>query len=99
MPTVHIPTSLRRWTQNQAMVQGPCGTLDHLMAALETAAPGLRSRVYDERGQIRSYIRVFVNETDIRHLDGDSTLLGERDDVFIIPAIAGGCASQAGQHR
>ena len=57
---------------------------------LGTAHPGIKERLYDENGEVRRFINIYVNEEDIRFLTGKDTPLKEGDEVSIIPAIAGG---------
>lgn len=87
---VHIPTPLRRLTGNQPEVEIEAGTVAELVQNLETAHPGIREKLLDESGEIRRYVNIYVNEEDIRFLDGAQTALKERDVVSIVPAIAGG---------
>ena len=87
---VHIPTPLRRMTQNQAEVEIEAGTVVELVENLEKAHPGIREKLLDDSGEIRRYVNIYVNEEDIRFLDGVQTALKDRDVVSIVPAIAGG---------
>ena len=87
---VHIPTPLRRLTGNQPEVEIEAGTVAELVENLEAAHPGIREKLLDESGEIRRYVNIYVNEEDIRFLDGAQTALKERDVVSIVPAIAGG---------
>lgn len=87
---VHIPTPLRRLTGNQAEVEIEAGTVAELVENLEKAHQGIREKLLDESGEIRRYVNIYVNEEDIRFLDGVQTALKERDVVSIVPAIAGG---------
>lgn len=87
---VHIPTPLRRLTGNQPEVEIEAGTVAELVQNLEAAHPGIREKLLDESGEIRRYVNIYVNEEDIRFLDGATTALKERDVVSIVPAIAGG---------
>lgn len=87
---VHIPTPLRRLTGNQPEVEIEAGTVAELVQNLEAAHPGIREKLLDESGEIRRYVNIYVNEEDIRFLDGAQTALKERDVVSIVPAIAGG---------
>ncbi len=87
---VHIPTPLRRLTGNQPEVEIEAGTVAELVQNLEVAHPGIREKLLDESGEIRRYVNIYVNEEDIRFLDGAQTALKERDVVSIVPAIAGG---------
>ncbi|MBI4341303.1 MAG: MoaD/ThiS family protein [Candidatus Omnitrophica bacterium] len=88
--TVRIPTPLQRLTNGQAEVQCEGKTVTELLADLERRHPGVKERLCDESGKLRRFVNVFVNEEDIRFLQGDQTAVKEGDDVSIIPAIAGG---------
>ena len=63
----------------------------HLIENLEKTFPGMKSRLYDETGNLRRFVNIYVNEEDIRFLKGKDTPLKEGDEVSIVPAIAGGC--------
>ena len=65
-------------------------TIDDVVADLERQFPGLKERLVDESGELRRFINIYVNEEDIRFLEGKKTALKETDIVSIVPAIAGG---------
>ncbi len=88
--TVRIPTPLQRLTNGQAEVQCEGSSVNTLLADLEKRYPGIKERICDEKGQLRRFVNIFVNEEDIRFLQGDQTAVKDGDDVSIIPAIAGG---------
>jgi len=88
---VRIPTPLRSLTKGSAEVQAKAGTVADLVESLEGQFPGLRERLVDESGELRRFINVYVNEEDVRFLQGKKTALKEGDQVSIVPAIAGGC--------
>ena len=87
---VHVPTPLRKLTGNQAEVQVEAGSVAELVDSLEGAHAGFKERLVDEEGEIRRYVNIYVNEEDIRFLDGRETILKDGDSVSIVPAIAGG---------
>lgn len=89
--TVRIPTPLQRLTQGKAEVQCQGTTVVDLLNDLEKHYPGIKERICDQQGKLRRFVNVFVNEEDIRFLQGDATAVKDGDDVSIIPAIAGGC--------
>lgn len=93
--TVRIPTPLRKLTANQADVQAEGETIASVLGNLEAAYPGIRERLCDESGNIRRFINIYVNEEDIRFLDGTATRVKEGDRVSIVPAIAGGVTISA----
>ena len=87
---VRIPTPLRSLTKGSAEVQTKADTVADLVESLEGQFPGFRERLVDEAGELRRFINVYVNEEDVRFLQGKSTALREGDQVSIVPAIAGG---------
>mgnify|MGYP001564140063 FL=1 len=89
---VRIPTPLQKLTNNQSEVQCEAKNIDELLASLERQYPGIKERICDAEGKLRRFVNVYVNEEDIRFLQGQSTALKTGDDISIIPAIAGGAA-------
>ena len=92
--TVRIPTPLQRITGGKGEVTCEGTTVVELLADLERRHPGIRERICDEQGKLRRFVNVFVNEEDIRFLQGDQTPVKDGDEVSIIPAIAGGSLKQ-----
>ena len=88
--TVRIPTPLRRLTQNQPEVEAEGDTVKNLIENLEANYPGLKERICDESGNVRRFVNIYLNDEDIRFLDGSATAVKDGDDISIIPAIAGG---------
>ena len=89
--TVQVPTPLRKLTGNQAEVGIEAATIGELVDGLESSYAGIKEKLVDEAGEIRRYVNIYVNDEDIRFLDGAETVLKEGDSVAIVPAIAGGC--------
>lgn len=87
---VRIPTPLQKLTNNQTEVESSGATVDELINNLEGKFPGIKERVCDENGKLRRFVNVYVNEEDIRFLEGEKTKVADGDEVSIIPAIAGG---------
>ncbi len=90
MPSIHIPTMMRRFTDNQRSVEVEGSSVAETLQALERRYPKSTESLYDEGGGLKTYVAIFVNDTDIRSLAGAGTPLKESDEVHIIPAIAGG---------
>lgn len=88
--TVRIPTPLQRLTHGAGEVPCEGKTVTELLADLERRYPGVKDRICDESGKLRRFVNIFVNEEDIRFLQGDQTAVKDGDEVSIIPAIAGG---------
>jgi molybdopterin synthase sulfur carrier subunit len=87
---VRIPTPLRAMTKGSADVQVTADTVGDLIEDLERQFPGMRERLVEESGEIRRFINIYVNQEDIRFLQGAKTALTQGDEVSIVPAIAGG---------
>jgi molybdopterin synthase sulfur carrier subunit len=90
MIKVRIPTPLRPMTGGKNEVEIDGNTIAEIIDNLGTAHPGIKERLYDEEGEVRRFINIYVNEEDIRFLTGKDTPLKDGDQVSIIPAIAGG---------
>ena len=91
MATVRIPSPLRRYTNGQSKVEGKGANISELIENLESQYPGVKTRLCEENGQIKRYVNVFVNGEEIRTLQGSETAITDKDEVSIVPAMAGGC--------
>ncbi|ATX81274.1 molybdopterin synthase subunit MoaD [Mariprofundus ferrinatatus] len=89
--TVRIPTPLRKLTGGADEVSVDGANVGDVIENLEAAHPGLKERLCDDAGEIRRFVNVYVNDEDVRFLDGRGTALKDGDEVSIVPAIAGGC--------
>ena len=87
---VLIPTPLRKFTNNNETVTVAVGTVATLVEELEQQYPGIKKSLCDDSGELRRFVNVYVNEEDIRFLEGKDTPINEGDAVSIVPAIAGG---------
>jgi sulfur-carrier protein len=90
MPSVRIPTPLRKLTNEIEVVQAAGSNIGEVLEHLNTAFPGLKERICDDAGNVRRFVNIFVNDEDIRFLEDKSTPVKETDEVSIVPAIAGG---------
>lgn len=90
MPKVFIPSSLRRYTAGQSKAEVSGSTVNEVFEELERQYPGVKSRLCDEAGQIKRYVNVFVNDEEIRALQGTDTAVSAKDEISIVPAMAGG---------
>jgi len=90
MIKVRIPTPLRTLTKGQGEIEAKGGSIAEMIEHLNGAHPGLKDRLCDEKGELRRFVNIYVNEEDIRFLKGKDTVLKDGDEVSIIPAIAGG---------
>ena len=87
---VRIPTPLRKLTNNEEIVEISSGTIGDAITELQSRYPGIKERLVDDKGEVRRFVNVYVNEEDIRFLQNQDTPLKDGDEISIIPAIAGG---------
>ena len=90
MPTIRIPSALRTLTGGIADVEVQATTVRDALVELDRQHPGVAARVLDAASSVKPFIRIFVGAEDIGALAGLDTHVGERDEIAIIPAIAGG---------
>lgn len=90
MTTVRIPTPLRSFTGGAKEVEASGETVGAALGDLAQRFPDLKRHLFDDAGTLRAYVNVFVNDEDIRSLQGGATPLMPGDRVMIIPSIAGG---------
>lgn len=85
--TIHIPSALRSYTQQQGEVEADGRTLADLVSALDQRYPGIRFRIITEQDTIRPHIRIFVNDQQRSHLTAP---LQPEDRISIVCALSGG---------
>ncbi len=88
--TVRIPTPLRKLTKDQPEVEVAGADIESIIENLEASCPGIKERICDESGNIRRFVNIYLNDEDIRFLDGKATAVEDGAEISIIPAIAGG---------
>lgn len=88
--TVRIPTTMRPLSGGAKQVEVSSGSLAEVIEALEAAHPGFRDRLLDDDGGLRKFVNIFVDDDDVRFLEGLETKVGDGITVSIIPAVAGG---------
>jgi molybdopterin converting factor small subunit len=89
MPSIRIPSALRNLTAGAADIEVAATTVRDALTELDRRHPGIAAKLLDN-GVVKPFIRIFVGPDDIGGLSGLETRLGERDEVAIVPAIAGG---------
>lgn len=89
MATIRIPTPLRPYTGNNAQVSVSGGTVGAALSSLTEQHPELRPHLF-EGDELRSFVNIYLNQEDVRYLEGAETAVGETDTLMIIPSIAGG---------
>ena len=88
--TIRIPTQLRTLTGGTGEVPVEGATVGEALKALDAAHPGFAERLFDDAGALRRFVNVFVDDEDIRFLDGVGTPLTAGQTVSVVPAVAGG---------
>lgn len=88
--TVRIPTTLRPMSGGNKLVEVDAGALSDVISNLEAAHPGFADRLLDDDGGLRKFVNIFVDDDDVRYLDGLGTPVADGVTVSIIPAVAGG---------
>ncbi len=88
--TVRIPTPLRPLTQGRDELQVDASSVREVLETLEQEAQGIRARICDDKGELRRFVNIFLNDEDVRYLDGLESPVKDGDVLSIVPAIAGG---------
>ena len=89
MATIRIPTPLRPYAGGNSTVSVDGTTVGEVLDNLATEHDGLRKHLFDGT-ELRSFVNIFLNEEDVRYLDGAATAVADNDTLLIIPSIAGG---------
>ena len=88
---IHIPTPLRPLVGNQDEIEvEPQDSIHELLHTLAQKNEGLKKHLFNEQGEIRNFVNIYINEEDIRYQEGSRTAVKAGDVVSIVPSIAGG---------
>jgi sulfur-carrier protein len=90
MPTVKIPPVLRAQTSGEAEVRADGSTVGDVLRSLAEVHPDTASQLFSPDGELNRYVNVYLNDEDVRVLDGLDTAIATEDTVVILPAMAGG---------
>jgi molybdopterin synthase sulfur carrier subunit len=90
MSVVRIPTVLRPQVGGEKQLELDGGTVAQLVESLVARFPALRSQLLTESGELNRFVNVYVNGQDVRYLQGLATPVQPRDEVRLLPAMAGG---------
>ena len=90
MAKVLIPTPLRQFTGKQDSVTVPGATVGEVLSALTTQFPDLRKQIFNDQGNVRSFVNVYLNDEDIRYIGKDAAPAADSDTLSLVPSIAGG---------
>jgi len=88
--TVRIPAQLRPLTGGAGEISLTGSTVGEVLKALDAAHPGFAERLFDEAGNLRRFVNVFLADEDVRFLDGLDTPVADGQTVSVVPAVAGG---------
>jgi sulfur-carrier protein len=88
---IHVPTPLRSYTGGLETVNVPGTTINQVFQELTAKYPELKQQLFTPEGKLRSFVNVYLNDDDVRYLDGkQETAVKDSDELTIIPSIAGG---------
>ena len=87
---VQIPTALRKFTGGTQTIELPASALPELLDELGNRFPEISKHLRDDRGEVRHFVNIYVNDEDIRFLGGSSYRFRDGDNVLLVPSIAGG---------
>lgn len=90
MATLIIPTPLRKFTDSKGLYEADADSIKELLEKLSHEYSGIKPHLFDGNNNLRSFIRIYLGDEDIYELDGINTSIEGRDQISIIPAIAGG---------
>jgi molybdopterin converting factor small subunit len=90
MTQVNLPTVYRAHADGNRHVDLKADDVGSLLVLLTQQHPDLQSQILDDDGELLSFVNIFVNDQNIRDLEGKATKLTDRDEVFLVPAMAGG---------
>jgi molybdopterin converting factor small subunit len=90
MATIRIPTPLRPYTNGQTEIPVRGENVGAALNDLTSNFPNLKQHLYTEAGELRAFVNVFLNDEDIRHVNGAATPVKDGDRLMIVPSIAGG---------
>jgi sulfur-carrier protein len=93
MPTVKIPPVLRPKTGGESEISASGSSVGEVLTALADAHPDTREQLFGPDGDLNRYVNVYLNDEDVRVLDGLETEVRDADTVVILPAMAGGVGS------
>jgi sulfur-carrier protein len=91
MATIRIPKVLQSQTGGQPEVEAGGGNVGEVLRALTAEHPGTEEQLFGPEGDLNRYVNVYLNDEDVRVLDGLETAVADGDTVVILPAMAGGC--------
>ena len=90
MPQFRIPGPLRRLSEGEVTVAVQATDLGSAIEALDARYPGFKDRLLDEKGDLRQFVNIYLNDEDVRLGPGLRSKVADKDEISIVPAVAGG---------
>ena len=88
--TVLVPTALQSYTGNQEAIPAQGSSVGEVLNSLASKYPDLKRHLFNDKGTLRSFVNVYLNDEDIRHQNNQATQIKDGDTITIVPSIAGG---------
>lgn len=88
--SIRLPTVLRSHVGGQAVLAVEGATIGEVLTTLVNSHPGLRGQVISEDGELNKFVNIYVNDDDVRYMEGLATAVSDGDEISILPAVAGG---------
>jgi len=96
MPVLRIPTPLRAYTNGQSNITVAGASVSEALTDLTTQYPTIKPHLFNEGGELRPFVNLFIGENNIKDLQGVETPIKADDKLVLIPSIAGGCRCEDG---
>ena len=96
MPVLRIPTPLRAYTNGQSNINVAGANISEALTDLTAQYPTIKPHLFNEGGDLRPFVNLFIGENNIKDLQGVSTPIKDDDKLVLIPSIAGGCQCEGG---
>ncbi len=87
---VHMTSVIQTVVGGQRKIDADGATVAEIIENIESRSPGFRKQIMDQQGQLHRFVNIYLNDEDIRYLQGADTALSDGDQVSILPALAGG---------
>lgn len=87
---VHMTSVIQKAVDGQRKIDADGATVAEIIENIESRYPGFRQQIMDQQGQLHRFVNIYLNDEDIRYLQGAETVLSDGDQVSILPALAGG---------
>ena len=91
MPVLRIPTPLRTYTNGQSDVTVSGSNIYEALTDLTNRYPTIKPHLFNEGGELRAFVNLFIGENNIKDLQGVNTPISDGEKLMLIPSIAGGC--------